>query len=91
MIDAAAVSSYADRIMVMIREDVERPFPHGKRVPRDIASFTALHDYLDANDYLIQADVPWGTGPGAGEDGAEMINAVCAEVSRRLQAGELRG
>jgi hypothetical protein len=76
--------------MAMVREDIERPFPHGKQIPRDVASFTALHDYLDANDYLIQAGVPWGTDPGAGEDGAEMINAVCAEVSRRLEGGELR-
>jgi hypothetical protein len=90
MIDTAAVSRYADRIMAMIREDAERPFAHGKQVPRDVASFTALHDYLDANDYLIQAGVPWGTDPGAGEDGAEMVNAVCDEVSRRLKAGELR-
>jgi len=90
MIDVAAVSCYADRIMAMIREDMEGPFPHGKQVPRDVASFTALHDYLDANDYWVQAGVPWGTDPGAGEDGAEMVNAVCAEVSRRLEGGELR-
>lgn len=90
MIDTAAVSRYADRIMAMVREDMERPFPPGEQVPRDIASFAALHDYLDANDYLIQAGVPWGTDPGAGQDGAEMINAVCAEVSRRLEVGELR-
>ncbi len=85
MIDTAAVSRYADQIMAMIREDM-RPFPDGKQVPPDVANFTALHDYLDANDYLIQAGVPWGTDPGAGEEGAEMANAVCAEVSRRLEA-----
>ncbi len=85
MIDTAAASRYVDRIMAMIREDAER-----SQVPRDIASFAALHDYLDANDYLIQADVPWGTDPGAGKDGAEMVNVVCDEVSRRLEAGELR-
>ncbi len=90
MIDTAAVSRYSDRIMAMIREDMERPFPHGEHVPRDVASFAALHDYLDANDYLAQAGVPWGTDSGAGEDGAEMVNAVCAEVSGRLEAGELR-
>ena len=89
MIDTAAVSRYADRIMAMVREDIERPFPHRKHAPRDVASFAALHDYLDANDYLAQAGVPWGTDPDAGEDGAEMVKAVCAEVSRRLEAGEL--
>lgn len=85
MIDAAAVSRYADRIMAMIREDAER-----SQVPWDVASFTALHDYLDANDYLTQAGVPWGTDPGAGKDGAEMVDVVCDEVSRRLEVGELR-
>jgi hypothetical protein len=85
MIDTAAVSLYAERIMAMIREDAER-----SQVPRDVASFTALHDYLDANEYLIQAEVPWGTDPGAGKDGSEMVNVVCDEVSRRLEAGELR-
>jgi hypothetical protein len=90
MIDTDAVSHYADRIMVMVREDMERPLPNGKQVPRDVANFTALHDYLDANDYLTQVGVPWGTDPGAGDDGAEMVNAVCGEVSRRLKAGELR-
>ena len=84
------MSRYADQIMAMIREDMEGLFPHGKQVPRGVANFTALHDYLDANDYLVQVGVPWGTDPGAGEDGAEMVNAVCAEVSRRLEAGELR-
>jgi hypothetical protein len=90
MIDTAAVSRYADRIMAMVREDMERPPPHGKQIPRDVVNFSALHYYLDANDYLIQAGVPWGSDPGAGEDGSEMVNAVCAEVSRRLEAGELR-
>jgi hypothetical protein len=90
MIDTAAVSRYADRIIAMVHEDMEQRSQDGKQVPRDVASFAALHDYLDANDYLDQAGVPWGTDPGAGEDGAEMVNAVCAEVSRRLEAGELR-
>jgi hypothetical protein len=90
MIDTAEVSCYADRIMAMVREDIERPFPHSTQVPHDVASFASLHDYLDANDYLIQAGVPWGTDPGAGEDGTEMVNAVCAEVSRRLEVGDLR-
>jgi hypothetical protein len=90
MIDTAAVSRYADRIMAMIREDMERPFPWGRQIPRDVASFSELHEYCDANDYLTQAKVPWGADPGAGEDGVEMVNVVCAEVARRLEAGELR-
>jgi hypothetical protein len=90
VIDMTAVNLYAERIMAMIWEDMERPSSHGKQIPRDIASFAALHDYVDANDYLSQAGVPWGTDPGAGDDGSEMVDAVCTEVSCRLEAGELR-
>lgn len=90
MIDVAAVSRYADRIIAMVRKDMERPFPWGKQIPRDVASFSELHEYCDANDYLTHAEVPWGTDPGAGEDGVEVVNMVCAEVTRRLKAGELR-
>jgi hypothetical protein len=46
MIDTAAVSRYADRIMAMVREDMERPPPHGKQIPRDVVNFSALHYYL---------------------------------------------
>jgi hypothetical protein len=86
MIDSATVLYYADRIMAMIAEDMKQPFPWGKRFPPEVTSFSELHDYCDANDYLAQAGVPWGTDPGAGEDGAEMVNMVCAEVTRRLEA-----
>lgn len=86
VIDSATVLHYADRIMAMIAEDMKQPLPWGKQVPPEVTSFSELHDYCDANGYLAQAGVPWGTDPGAGEDGAEMVNTVCAEVTRRLEA-----
>lgn len=90
MIDTTAVSRYADRILAMVREDMERPSLSIHHIPRDVTSFTELHEYCDANDYLTQAGVPWGTDLGAGEDGVELLNMVCSEVTRRLEAGELR-
>lgn len=51
--------------------------------PADVPSFSALHNHCDANDYLTEADVPWG---GDGTDaGLVMLNAVSGEVDRRLR------
>lgn len=102
-----AVSRWADQIMAMIREDMKAPFPWGKQIPRDVASFSELHDYCDANTYALTA-VPFDgpacicnrtmASPGcycgyADAWGAymELCNEVESEVSRRLAAGELRG
>ena len=75
----STVALYADRIIIMIAEDIT-----SGAVPLGVRSFTELHDHVDANDYLSQAGVPFGTDADAGRDGAETVNAVCAEVTRRL-------
>lgn len=80
-----SISEYADRIMALIAGDVAAGL-----VPRGVGSFSRLHDHVDANDYLIEAKVPWSTDPGAGEDGSELVNAVTDEVDRRIGAGGLR-
>jgi hypothetical protein len=72
---ARTVSDYADLIMVMVREDIA-----DGTVPAGVASFTDLHDHVDANEYLIHADVPWGTD----DPDSTVTNAVTDEVSRRL-------
>jgi hypothetical protein len=77
--DQPAVADYAAKIVSEIRKDQAVGL-----VPADVTRFAELHDYVDANDYLSGADVPFGTDPGAGDDGCEMVNAVCDEVSRRL-------
>jgi hypothetical protein len=46
-------AEYAEQILAEIHQDMERPFPWGKQIPRDVGSFSCLHDYCDANDYLI--------------------------------------
>jgi hypothetical protein len=52
-------------------------------LPDDVASFSALHDHVDANDYASQAvpqgDLSW-------DDYLELLNAVETEVDRRLKA-----
>lgn len=81
------ISEVADKIMTEIRDDMKTPFPWGKQIPRDVASFSELHDYCDANDYLIDAmpmeDVTWDVYVTAG-------NIVCNLVDRKIKAGELK-
>lgn len=57
--------------MALIREDIAAGI-----VPREVGSFTDLHDYLDANEY-----VPYGLRFG---------NPVLALVDARIRSGELR-
>lgn len=56
------VGKLADLIMAAVHEDMQQPFPWGKQIPRDVGSFSALHDYCDANDYLLEY-IPWGNLP----------------------------
>jgi hypothetical protein len=50
------VNRYADQIMRDIDETIaDGTMPHGKRMPADIASFSVLHDYVDANTYVNDA------------------------------------
>lgn len=81
-LDHDKVKRYADKIMVMIREDA-REGVH----PYTVRTFSALHDRCDANMYFEHA--------GQVFDGSDYsiaeINAVQDEVQRRLMAGELSG
>lgn len=91
--ESVQIIGFADKIMTMIDEDIAT----GK-VPADVASFSALHDYVDANMYVI--DALEGAFP-RGDENAEvmtsdaevdMSNAVMTEVDNRLadRAGETR-
>jgi hypothetical protein len=66
---------YAGRVLGLIRND-----QHAGIVPAHVRSFAELHDYVDANEYLTDAEVPWEPG----EHGLRMVNAVTSEVNRRL-------
>ena len=76
------VRRYADAIMIAIKADMDAGI-----VPRSVSTFTELHDYVDANEYAVQAGVPWGTDPEAlryGNDGYALVNAVESAVSAML-------
>lgn len=75
------VSEYADKIMAEIHSDMGQPFPWGKQIPRDVGSFSGVHDYCDANCYLelIPGDI-------SSEAWSELANAVLGECDRRLAA-----
>ncbi len=85
--DTATISHYADEIIKAIDEDIANG-----SAPVGIASFSALHDHVDANMYVI--DVMQGDFPEPDED-AEILfgdeetdaaNAAMDEVDRRLAA-----
>ncbi|MGK5741514.1 hypothetical protein [Micromonospora sp. URMC 103] len=73
---AEQVRSFADQILAAIDDDISEGI-----VPAGIGSFVDLHRYLDANDYLIAAGVPYdGT-----EDSMALITAVQGLVVARLR------
>lgn len=88
------ISIYADRIMTEIRNDIA-----STQVPVTVASFSELHDHVDANCYLIDyvpGDLPapesaeYGTTyEAAYETWVNLGNDVADEVDRRIKSGEL--
>jgi hypothetical protein len=82
------ISDYADEIMAEIDDMIAEGWTNssGEPVPADLASFSQLHEYCDANDLLIEAKVPFGSDLPEGTDPCEMVNAVTDEVTRRLAA-----
>lgn len=79
-----AIVAYADKIKAMIREDVA-----SGQVPASVTTFEELHEHVDANEYLIDADVPWEEGPDGLTD-LGPTNAVTDVVHQWLQAGGLQ-
>lgn len=73
------ITDYADQIMTEIDGDIAEGV-----IPGSVASFADLHDYVDANDYLLNIGVPWGTDDPSGTD--EIWNKVTDEITRRLSA-----
>jgi len=69
------IAGYAERIMTDIDDDIA-----GGALPASVRSFTDLHDYLDANDYLQAAGVPYDATPAT----IDVVVAVPEEVNRGL-------
>lgn len=77
-----APEQYAVVVLGLVYDDMRAGV-----VPQSVRSFAELHDCVDANEYLQEAGVPFGTDAGAGEDGSGVVNAVCDLVSRVLATG----
>lgn len=74
------VMGHAAAVLRAIREDVAAGI-----VPATVGTFTDLHDYVDANSYLLCVpDRPGGTFD------LDTINAVTAAVDEALFAGAAR-
>jgi hypothetical protein len=81
VIFAALVSRYTEAVLALIAED--KTVGH---VPAWVFSFSGLHDWADANTYLIDA-IPQGTLTS--EQWMDLTVAVENEVNDRLVAAEL--
>jgi hypothetical protein len=72
--------AYAAELLNMIREDIA-----SGQVPATVSTFSELHDYVDANDYIIQSSLyshrNWS------DDREETINRVTDLVDAALKAG----
>jgi hypothetical protein len=79
------VTEYAGKIMLMIWGDMREPFPWGKQIPRDVGSFSALHDYCDANEYALRV-MGEDIALDFTDEGTALVNAVLNEVNQRLAA-----
>lgn len=78
---AACINAYADAVMAEIHENMNH-----RQIPRDVGSFSCLHDYCAANDYLMQHVPQNGM---SGEAYTDVCSAVSDEVDRRLAAEAL--
>lgn len=78
------IRQWTDNIMKEIHSDMMQPFPWGKQIPWDVGVFNKLHDYCDANTYLLdfipQDNLSW-------DDYTEICDLISDMISGRL-AGE---
>ena len=81
--DPAELARYAGQIMAAIHADMDAGL-----VPRDVGSFSALHDHRDANMYVLIAmgEVDTYTAEGETDEHHALVNAIMDEVDRRLAA-----
>jgi len=53
MLSATLTAERAKKVFDLIRTDIEAGlYDHAPGLPTELASFTDLHDFVDANDYL---------------------------------------
>ena len=75
------INRYADEIMTMIDEDIANGC-----IPLNVRCFGELHSYVDANEYTLQAQVPWGREFETPDDPCGLAASIDveAEITRRL-------
>jgi len=78
------VARGADAVLADIHADMG-----AGTVPRDVGSFSGLHDHVDANCYLIDR-LPGEGGADGDDDHLALANLVSDEVDRRLAAEALK-
>jgi hypothetical protein len=71
------LGQFTDEVMRVIDDDIREGV-----LPADAATFSDLHDHVDANDYLLDAA---GMATPTDDDGLELPNAISGEVDRRLR------
>ena len=74
----ASINEYADKIMTEIDKDIAAGW-----MPATVATFSELHDHVDANDYALEA-APFSGFAGTWDEYMEHLNVIEAEVNRRL-------
>jgi hypothetical protein len=74
------IGHWADLIIAAIDDDIAEG-----ALPASVRSFTDLHDYLDANDYLQDAGVPFDATTATTAT-IDLTVRVQEEVNHRLQA-----
>lgn len=83
--DPSTVAGYAAAIMTAVRHDMAHPFAWGKQIPVDVGSYSALHDYCDANGYVMQTMPESIWGDAENDASNELVNAVMDEADRQLR------
>lgn len=80
---SSQVNTYANQILAEIRHDIGTG-----QVPVTAASFSELHEYVDANEYLIAI-----FGENLALDDAQLAfeNEILNEVDTRIKQGALLG
>ena len=83
MASTAQINKWADLVMADIKTDISEGV-----LPSTVASFVELHDFVDANEYLIDHGVNQ-LDEDLGSDVNADINRVTDVVTQRLAGGEL--
>src|SRR5215469_2202849 len=79
------VEFYATRVLAMIHADMDSPHTEGfKDIPRDIGDFGKLHDYRDANMWVIDAMGDLALPGEDDEAGHDLVNNVIERVHQML-------